>query len=76
MHGQEFVDANKLQSGIYYVTRPFLENEDMTMEKVVERAKNLFDNFPGAICPMEKESEYLNNLFLCRVADIELEVKN
>lgn len=63
MHGDQFVNANMLDEGIYGAPRPHLFREEETIQSLIETAKGLKDATGACFLP----DSYFENLAKCTV---------
>lgn len=72
MHCGVYVDANMLVKGIYECTKPFIYDNDETIESMIETAEKLKDLFGSQYIINER---YFENLKQCQLIDVELLIK-
>ena len=71
MHCGIYVDANKLNDGIYITHKPFLYRRDTTIEGLIEMAERAIADFGYTGI----SSNYFKNLRDCKLMDVELTIK-
>lgn len=70
-HCGVYVDSNLLAKGIYTTSVPNIYGKNETIENLVERALLMKDMTGTTFIPQS----YLDNLKLCKLTDVVLEIK-
>lgn len=70
MYGNMYVDANMLVDGIYSSNKPFLYEEDVTIESVIQYSKQVVDEAGLQILP----DTYFENLSLCKLVPVSISI--
>jgi hypothetical protein len=65
-----YVDVNKLNSGIYSSIKPTIYSSSETIETLVENAKMMQMTYSKSIV----SEEYIENLKKCELVDIEIKI--
>ena len=65
-----YVDVNKLNSGIYSSIKPTIYSSDETMESLIEKTKMMQMTYSKSIV----SEKYIENLKQCELIDIEITI--
>jgi hypothetical protein len=67
-----YVDVNKLNSGIYSSIKPTIYSSDETIQSLIEKTKMMQMTYSKSII----SEEYIENLKECELIDIEINIVN
>lgn len=70
MHLGTYVDANRLQSGIYQIIKPYLYPKDTTIDMFEQQGRKLKD----MVCNQVISENYFENLKQCELVDITISI--
>ena len=72
MHAGVFVDSTRLQDGIYMTKKPYLYDQDETIENLIQDVKEFMYNMNGMNDSYVKN--YIKNVLQCVLVDVELKM--